>query len=107
GRRIGVKGKPGRRDRFSVTEAIDEVAPGSGPIAVTARIFDIAPGEWHVTAAPVGGVNRPGIARSRRRSSLPSASSSGATAFAPVIRVRAPGAHIGVWPAMVGFGTAI
>lgn len=96
GRRIGVKGKPGRRDRFDVDESID-VVPGSGRIAVTARVFDVAPGEWHVSATPARDP-RPGVAaRSApaRRPSLPNESSSGTTGFAPVIRVRAPGARLG------------
>src|SRR5947209_1332799 len=46
GRRKGVKGKPRPHDRFSVLESVDPVVPGSGPIAVTARVFDVAPGEW-------------------------------------------------------------
>src|SRR2546426_876044 len=32
GRRIGVQGRPGRRDRFSALESVDHVMPGSGPI---------------------------------------------------------------------------
>src|SRR6266581_1103411 len=110
GRRIGVKGKPGPRDTFSVTESIGQVVPGSGPIAITTRMLDVAPGEWHVTATPVID-SRPRSATPRsvsaRRPSLPKASSSGTTAFAPVVRVRAPGAHLGTWPALVGLGVAV
>jgi len=110
GRRIGVKGKPGPRDRFSVLESVDHVVPGSGPIAITTRIFGIAPGEWHVTATPVGDPRpRPATSRSvpTRHPSPPKASSSGTTGFAPVIRIRAPGARLRVWPALVGLGAAV
>jgi phosphatidylglycerol---prolipoprotein diacylglyceryl transferase len=110
GRRLGVKGKPGPRDRFSVLESVDHVVPGSGPIAVTTRVFDVAPGRWHVTATPLDDP-RPGSGRSRsastRRPRLPKASSSGTTVFAPIVRVRAPGARLGAWPALVGLGAAV
>lgn len=110
GRRIGVKGKPRPHDSFNVLESVDNVVPGSGPIAITARVFGIEAGEWHVTATPVS-EPRPRSAASRpvsaRRPSLPNGSSSGPTAFAPIIRVRAPGARLGVWPALVGLGAAV
>jgi phosphatidylglycerol:prolipoprotein diacylglycerol transferase len=109
GRRLGVKGKPGPRDRFSVLESVDQVVPGSGPIAVTTRVYDLAPGQWHVTAAPVGDPH-PGAGRPRsasRHQRLAKASSSGTTLFAPVVRVRAPGARLGAWPALVGLGAAV
>ncbi|MFC7571318.1 prolipoprotein diacylglyceryl transferase family protein [Klenkia terrae] len=35
---------------------------------------------------------------------MPQGSSSGATAFLPVVNVRAPGVRIGAWPALVGLG---
>lgn len=110
GRRIGVKRKPGPRDSFRVVESIEDVPPGTGRVAVTTRVFDIAPGEWNVTASPVAETYPGGKARgpgSRRTSNLPKASSSGATAFGPVMRVRAPGARIGVWPALVGVGVVV
>ncbi len=110
GRRIGVKGKPGPRDSFNVLESVDHVVPGSGPIAMTTRVPDIAPGRWHVTATPTGDA-RPRSTTSRtvstRRLSLPSASTSGTTGFAPIMRVRAPGARLGVWPALVSLGTVV
>lgn len=110
GRRVGVRGKPGPRDRFNVHETIDGVVPGSGPIAVTTRVRDVAPGEWHVTTAPVVGTRpRLGAPRSAssRRSSLPNATASGATLYAPVVQVLAPGARLGIWPAMVGIGAVV
>lgn len=110
GRRVGVKGKPGRRDRFSVLESIDHVVPGSGPIAITTRVSDVAPGEWNVTASPVRDPrSRSGTrgSASPERLSLPDASSSGTTAFSRVIGIRAPGARLGAWPALVGLGVVI
>lgn len=103
GRRIGVKGRPGRRDAFEKVETIEEVPARSGPVAVTSRVSDVAPGEWHVTvtAEAQSSGNRPSAGSPLR---LASGSTSGHTVYAPVVRVRAPGAGIGVWPALVGVG---
>lgn len=109
GRRVGVKGKPGRHDTFDVVENLGPVVPGSGPIAVTTRVPDVAPGEWHVTATSTtmarGGGSGGRKAASARRPA--SAASSGTTAYAPVVRVLAPGAHLGAWPALVGVGVVV
>jgi phosphatidylglycerol:prolipoprotein diacylglycerol transferase len=51
GHRVDVTGRLHRRDRFIHDETIAAVVPGSGPISVTARIGDINPGEWEVTAS--------------------------------------------------------
>ena len=109
GHRVGVRRKPTPRDRFSVLETIEDVVPSSGRLAITTRVFDIAPGEWQVTATPVkdpdprGAGSRSASTRPR----LPHASVSGTTVLAPVVRVRAPGARLGVWPALVGLGVAV
>ena len=109
GRRIGVRGKPGPRDRLNRDETIESVVPGSGPIAVTTRVRDITPGEWRITATPIHSSHesREIRAASRHRPSQPPASSSGTTAYAPAIQVRAPGAHLGAWPALVGLGAIV
>lgn len=109
GRRIGVKGKPTRRDSFSALESIDQILPGSGRVTITTRVSDIAPGEWHVTATPINDRQRGRDPRatSTQRPSLPSASASGPTGFAPVIRIRAPGARLGAWPTLVALGVAV
>lgn len=111
GQRLQVKGKPGQRDKFSVLGTVDPVIPGSGRIALTTRVADISPGEWQVTAAPVTQPRSPaGVgqrAPSRRLRALPSGSSSGRTAFAPVVRVRAPGVRLGAWPTLVSLGTVV
>lgn len=103
GRRIGVKGRPGRGDAFEKVETIEEVRAGSGPVAVTSRVSDVAQGEWHVTVtaeAQPSGDRRSAGAPLR----LASGSTSGHTVYAPVVRVSAPGARIGAWPALVGVG---
>ena len=58
GHRLGVRGKPSPRDSFNVLESIDHVAPGSGPIAITTRVYDIEPGNWQVTGGKLGCVPR-------------------------------------------------
>src|SRR5262249_27751619 len=51
GRRIGVLAKEMQpADSFTHDETIDAVVPGSGPIALTARIRGVNPGEWEVKA---------------------------------------------------------
>lgn len=109
GRRLGVKGRPGRRDTFDVVETLDRVIPGSGPIAVTKRVFDVAPGEWHVTASPAAETRRRGRAQGSRPTGarLTNASTSGITAYAPVVRIAAPGARLGAWPSLVSLGVVV
>jgi phosphatidylglycerol:prolipoprotein diacylglycerol transferase len=50
GHRAGVKGRFHLGDRFSHDESIEHVVPGSGPISISARIRDITPGRWIVSA---------------------------------------------------------
>ena len=106
GRRVGVKRKPGRGDSFSTSETVERVIPGSGRLAVTTRVFGIAPGEWHVTASPVRD-RRSRAGSATTRPTLTKAAASGRTVFAPVVRVKAPGARIGAWPALVGVGVVV
>lgn len=110
GRRLGVRGKPRPKDVFEVSETVERVVPGSGRLAITTRVADVAPGEWQVTATPVSD-RRAGARSSRpaptRRPRLPVGSASGATGYAPVIQACAPGAHLGAWPALVGLGVAV
>lgn len=111
GRRIGVTGKPTSRDSFSLLETVDRIVPAGGRIAITTRVYDVAPGEWQVSASPVAEPRRrgarPGRAASKRGASLPPGSASGRTGFAPVIRVRAPGARLAAWPALVSLGVVV
>src|SRR5713101_2848877 len=63
GRRVDVQGRLSPGDRFVQDETIEQVIPGSGPISLTARVRDINPGEWAVTAHMLGSVHparRPG-----------------------------------------------
>jgi phosphatidylglycerol:prolipoprotein diacylglycerol transferase len=57
GRRLDVTGKPRPGDTFTQEETIEGILPGSGPVAVTAEVRDINPGDWRVSARPVA---RPG-----------------------------------------------
>jgi len=110
GRRVGVKGKPGRRDSFEIIETVEGVVPGSGPVALTVRAQNVAPGQWNVmaNATTESGSDVPGqLAKKRASRRLSNASSSGATAFAPLVRILAPGARLGAWPALVGVGVGV
>ena len=56
GRRTDVTGKPQPRDSFWQEETVDEIIPGSGPVAITAEVRGINPGQWTVTARSVARV---------------------------------------------------
>jgi phosphatidylglycerol---prolipoprotein diacylglyceryl transferase len=56
GKRTDVTGKPGPRDSFWQEETVDRIIPGSGPVAITAEVRGINPGEWTVTARSVARV---------------------------------------------------
>ena len=110
GRRVGAKRKRSPHDSFNVLESVEHVVPGSGRIAITTRVFGIAPGEWQVTATPLTGQDPPGRAPrsgSTQKPRLAKASSSGTTVYAPVVRVRAPGARLGAWPTLVSLGVVV
>jgi phosphatidylglycerol:prolipoprotein diacylglycerol transferase len=53
GQRTDVTGKPGPGDTFTQEETYHGIAPGSGPVAVTAEVRAVNPGTWSVTARPV------------------------------------------------------
>jgi phosphatidylglycerol---prolipoprotein diacylglyceryl transferase len=57
GRRTDVTGKPRPRDSFWQEETVDGIIPGSGPVAITAEVRGINPGQWTVTGRSVA---RPG-----------------------------------------------
>jgi phosphatidylglycerol:prolipoprotein diacylglycerol transferase len=50
GRRVGSEKAPLTGDQFVHEQTIERVVPGSGPVALTARIHGINAGEWNVTA---------------------------------------------------------
>jgi phosphatidylglycerol---prolipoprotein diacylglyceryl transferase len=56
GRRTDVTGKPQPRDSFWQEETVDGIIPGSGPVAVTAEVRGVNPGQWTVTARSVARV---------------------------------------------------
>jgi phosphatidylglycerol---prolipoprotein diacylglyceryl transferase len=56
GRRTDVTGKPQPRDSFWQEETVDGIIPGSGPVAITAEVRGINPGQWAVTARSVARV---------------------------------------------------
>ena len=103
GRRTELTERPGPQDRFAVVETV-QVLPGSGRITVTKRIENIPAGDWTVTAGPV---HDPTTAATDNRPTPATANASGRTGFAPIIRVRAPGARLGAWPGLVGTGAAV
>jgi phosphatidylglycerol:prolipoprotein diacylglycerol transferase len=94
------------RNAFQVVHTVDGVVPGSGRVALTVRVPGLAPGEWKVTATPVEAraVGSSAGSPTSPPGALPSGTARGATAFRPVVNVRAPGARIGAWPALVGIG---
>jgi phosphatidylglycerol:prolipoprotein diacylglycerol transferase len=117
---VDVPGRLQPADRFLQDEIIEEVVPGSGPISVTARVRDINPGEWVVTAQMQGSASlTPGqhrqenvtlathpvrpIARLWRRWA-PSAEETEhmRTCLAPFAHV--PGILPGIWGTMVTLG---
>lgn len=50
GRRVGTEQAPQSVDQFVHEQTIHQIVPGSGPVAVTARIRVLNAGEWNVTA---------------------------------------------------------
>src|SRR5260370_22604202 len=123
GRRVDVKGRLSPGDRFIQDETIEEVVPVSGPISLTARVRDINPGEWAVTAHMLGSVppaRRPGeygtaapaagpLHRASRfwRRWAPSAGSAELVRTCSTPFARAPGILPGMWGAMVALGMAV
>ena len=99
--------QPSGNHTFDVQTTVQHVIAGSGRIAVTARVLDLAPGEWRVTATPVSSPPRQNsgpVAVPTQQLALPHGSATGTTTFAPIARVRAPGVRLGAWPAFVGVG---
>ena len=123
GRRVDVKGRVQAGDRFVQDETIEQVIPGSGPISLTARVRDINPGEWVVTAQVQGsatpargtreqgnatsGVGSSGLAARLWRRWAPPAGS-----VEPMRTCLPPFAHVpgilpGIYVAMVTLGMAV
>ncbi|WP_331753123.1 prolipoprotein diacylglyceryl transferase (plasmid) [Streptomyces sp. NBC_00637] len=100
-------GGPGKdaRDRFERVETVEGITPRSGRISVTAKVTDINPGTWHVTATPVtlAPAGRSGAPRPGPR--LEPAKVTASTRLAPL--VRGPGVRPLAWPALVAAGVAL
>jgi phosphatidylglycerol---prolipoprotein diacylglyceryl transferase len=122
GRRVDVTGQLQRRDRFVHDETIAAVLPGSGPISITAKVPDVHPGEWSVTARVLDSAHhahgpQPGSALAVAdvfrpdtwfwRKWAPSVGSDTVvrTCVAPFARV--PGALPLIWVTMVTLGIAV
>ncbi|WP_461409843.1 prolipoprotein diacylglyceryl transferase family protein, partial [Georgenia sp.] len=106
GHRTGEAPGSAGKTSFTVTSTVDQVVPGSGRIAVTTRVPNVAPGEWEVTATPVRrapeGAAAPWVeVRSPR---LTRATTRGRTAFTAFVNNLAPGVFLGAWPTLVGTG---
>lgn len=95
-----LRGGTGTGDSFVTYATVDPVLAGSGRIAVTTRVLSLATGTWDVSAAPVTSADG-------ALSPVTPATSSGTTAFAPLVRVRAPGVRLGAWPGLVLLGTVV
>lgn len=50
GRRVGIRGTPKAADSFTRDETIEGVVPGTGPVSITAWVYDLQHGEWEVDA---------------------------------------------------------
>lgn len=108
GRLRGVS-PPGQRGTFTHVATVEDVVPGSGRVALTTRISDLARGTWDVTATPVQRAPEAATAAWApvTDARLPRGTASGTTAFGPITRGRAPGVRLGAWPALVGMGTVL
>ena len=90
---------------FAVTDVVD-VPPRAGRVTVTARSPNVTDGTWRVTAT--ASVESTGTDSSSARIwRLPPSTAEGIPVFEPVTRVRAPGARLGVWPALVLAGALL
>lgn len=130
GRRLGIDRRPEPGDRFEQVETIESVVPGTGPVAVTTRVFGVNPGEWAVTAEPLlDPRHRRGPANSRPRPAEKAPSPRAAPSIISGLRwwgtplmspstpgtvttrlkpfANPPGSINGSWPALVGLGVLV
>lgn len=105
----GGSARPVEGTEFDQTSTLENIVPGSGRIAFTTRISEVAAGEWEVVATPVRpappGSPAPWVEVHSPR--LPRGAASGRTALAPLVRNLAPGVRLGAWPTLVGMGFVV
>ena len=107
GRRLSAPDGAEGPDTFQVVHTLDRVVPGSGRVALSARVPGIGAGEWEVTATPLAGDGPSAATVARVATTLPTGTATGSTTYLPVARVLAPGVRLGAWPSLVGVGVAI
>lgn len=124
GRRVGITGRAGPGDQFVHDEQVADVLAGSGPVAVTAKIRSVNPGEWEVRAKMLPAGRRVGAARGRKSpaASAPqpvhraawswwrwrlSKGSEGTVSTCPAALASAPGVVIGGWAVLSGLGMVV
>ena len=101
GRRRGAAfGDPA--SSFDVVRTVTDVVPGSGPVSVTLRVLDVAPGQWDVWVVPEED-DRSGP----QAQALPAGSASGSSGFAPLVRVQGPGVRVAAWPTFVAVAAGL
>jgi phosphatidylglycerol:prolipoprotein diacylglycerol transferase len=123
GRRTDVEGRPQARDQFLHEETIERVLPGSGPISLTARVYDLNPGIWTVTAHIVepgrqtrgprslgketvaGGARLSAARLWSRWASITGTETAVKTCLVPFAKV--PGIVPGIWGALVTLGMLV
>lgn len=104
GRRLDVGPERTAADDFVARATVAGVLAGSGRSSLTHRVVGKAAGRWKVTADAVAVPEGAGHSEAVR---LPSAEGVGASTFASVATMRAPGVVLGSWPAMVGLGVVL
>jgi phosphatidylglycerol---prolipoprotein diacylglyceryl transferase len=121
GRRTDVTGKPQPRDSFWQEETVDKIIPGSGPVAITAEVRGINPGDWTVTARSVArtggrsyrsypppGHDPAGVYRvpPPRRVEIP-AEAAATTHTSTLLRSKVPGVVRFAYATLVGLGVLV
>lgn len=106
GTRMNADGRNRSGDRFERVERVEGIVPGSGPVTVTARVTDVRPGTWRVTATPV----RHADAKRTASGGAPTARLMPRELTAhtrPAPLAYGPGVRVALWPALVGLGVLI
>ncbi|HEX2894429.1 MAG TPA: prolipoprotein diacylglyceryl transferase family protein [Marmoricola sp.] len=117
GRRRDENNPKRTTDTFELVKELSPIYPGTGRAAITVRVNDVPDGRWEVTAVPGKPVplasqeprtpqtltSAPLVA-ARSAGSMPLANATGEPAFAPIVRVRAPGTRLWAWPSLVSSG---